>query len=171
MIFPEFFICYFSSNRTGKTRNWFMLQNALRLCVPFSYFYRLSRLSIYLPLLSIIFWQCFSMVLLDVSSNNFSQKYNFDHFGLILFEHLSRKILFFIFVYLLLHHITYSKWGKVFWIIFWIFCGCFLNLLCIWLKKKKEWKKFFFFKIFVIKNIQDLISLFVTSRFLFVLFL
>ncbi len=47
------------------------------------------------------------MVSLDTSSNDFSQKHNFDHFHLILFKHLFRKISFSDFVYLLLDHITY----------------------------------------------------------------
>ncbi len=46
------------------------------------------------------------MVLLDVSSNNFLHKHNFDHFDLILFKRISCKISFSDFVYFLLDHIT-----------------------------------------------------------------
>ncbi len=49
------------------------------------------------------------MVLLDVSSNNFLQKHDFDHTDLVLFKRLSREILFSDFVYLLLDRITNSK--------------------------------------------------------------
>ncbi len=48
------------------------------------------------------------MVSLDVSSNIFLQKRNFDHLDLILFKCLSCEILFSDFVYLLLEHITFS---------------------------------------------------------------
>ncbi len=47
------------------------------------------------------------MVLLDVSSNDFAQKREFDHFDLILSKHLPRKISFSNFVYLLVDRTTY----------------------------------------------------------------
>ncbi len=47
------------------------------------------------------------MMLLDVSSNDFLQKCDFDHFDLILFKHLSHKISFSNFVHILLDHITF----------------------------------------------------------------
>ncbi len=72
----------------------FVSQNVIRLCVPFSYFYCFSHLSIYLPLPSIISLKYFNMVLLDVSSNDFLQKHDFDHFDLILFQRFSCKISF-----------------------------------------------------------------------------
>ncbi len=46
------------------------------------------------------------MVLLDISSNKFLQKQDFDHFNLILFKRLSREISFSDIVYLLLDRIT-----------------------------------------------------------------
>ncbi len=55
----------------GCTEWEFASQNAMRVCIPFSYFYCFSHLSIYLPLPSMISLQYFSMVLLDVSSTIF----------------------------------------------------------------------------------------------------
>ncbi len=49
------------------------------------------------------------MVLLDVSSNNFLQKHDFDHFDLILFKRLSCEISFYDFMYRLLDRITYGE--------------------------------------------------------------
>ncbi len=46
------------------------------------------------------------MVLLDVSSNDFLQKHDFDHFDPILFKRLSCEISFSDFVYFLLDHNT-----------------------------------------------------------------
>ncbi len=83
----------------GCTEWKFALQIAMRLCVPFSYFYGFSHLSTYLLLPSIISLWYFSIVLLDVSSNDFLQKHDFDHFDLTLFKRLSCKISFSNFVY------------------------------------------------------------------------
>ncbi len=47
------------------------------------------------------------MVLLDVSSNNFLQKHDFDHFDRILFKRLTYEILFSDFVYRLLDRIAF----------------------------------------------------------------
>ncbi len=78
----------------------------MRHCVTFSYFYSFSHLSIYLPLPSIISLYYFTMLSLDISSNNFLQKHNFDHFDLTFYKHFSCEILFSDFVYLFLDHIT-----------------------------------------------------------------
>ncbi len=48
------------------------------------------------------------MLLLDVSSNLFLQKHDFDRFDLILFKRLSCEISFSNFVYLSLNHIIFS---------------------------------------------------------------
>ncbi len=79
----------------------------MQLCVPFSYFYCFSHFSIYLPLPNIISLQYISMVLLDVSSNNFLQKHYCDQFGFIFIKGLSCEISFSDFVYLLLERITF----------------------------------------------------------------
>ncbi len=51
--------------------------------------------------------------LLDVSSNDFLRKHNFDHFDLILFKRLPCEILFYNSVNLLLDRITYSEFGDI----------------------------------------------------------
>ncbi len=86
-----------------------------------TFFIFLLSLSIYLPLPSIILLSYFCMVLLDVSSNNFLQKYNFSYFDLILFKPLFCEISFSDFVYLLLDRFTFLGIFKQFSFIFFTF--------------------------------------------------
>ncbi len=83
-----------------------------RINCDFAYLFLIftvSHLCICLSLPSIISLKCSSMVLLDVSSNNFSQIHIIDHFDLILFKCLSCGISFSDILYLLPDHITNIK--------------------------------------------------------------